>query len=186
VGDIISSLSVDADETGAPRLVRAPTEAVDALLRRAQEIAVTALRPHADCTITAHLLVPEWNRKRGRPVIGGLRAVRHDDFRPDRPHALISLDSPGAGRAFLTGEPSAVPDTDAVADRRLHGRPYKSIGAFPVIIGARGAGGRVRAVVSLDATVPHVFTERAIGRLASFIHPVAQLIGLALVTQEQR
>jgi hypothetical protein len=146
---------------------------------------MTALRPHTDCVITVHLLVPEWTRKRGRPAIGGLRAVRHDDFRPDRSHELIPLDSPGAGRTFLTGEPTAVPDTDVVAHQRLRGRPYQSIGAFPVIIGARGSGGRVRAVVTLDATVPYVFTDKSVRRLASLIHPVAQLIGLALVTQEQ-
>lgn len=186
VGDIISVLSADVDETGAPRLVQAPAEAIDALLRRAREIAVTALRPHADCTITAHLLVPEWGEKRGRSVIVGLRASRHDDFRPDRSHEVISLDSPGAGRAFSTGEPSAVPDTERVASARIQGRPYKSVAAFPVIIGARGRGGRVRAVVTLDATSAYVFTEKSIARLASFINPVAQLIGLALVTREQR
>lgn len=183
VGDIISTLSADVDETGAPRLVRAPTEAVDALLRRAQEIAVTALRPHAGCAITSHLLVPEWEERRGRSILIGLRAVRHDDFRPDRSHDPISLDSPGAGQTFSTGEPSAVPDTDAVANTRMRGRPYKSIAAFPVFVGARGAGGRVRAVVTLDATVPYVFTDKSIRKLSSFVNPIAQLIGVALVTQ---
>lgn len=185
VGDIISSLSHDPDGTGTPLLVQDPTDAIEALLRRAREIAIASVRPHADCTVTAHLLVPEWEPRRGRPVLVGLRATRHDDFRPDRVHELISLDAPGAGLAFSTGEPRAVPDTDAVPGGRMRSRPYKSIGAFPVIVGAPGAGGRVRAVLSLDASVPHVFTDKAVGGLASFINPIAQVIGLILVTQER-
>lgn len=186
VGDIISALSDDPGGTGAPRLVQDPTEAIDALLRRAREIAAASLRPHADCAITAHLLVPEWTRRRGKPVIIGLRAIRHDDFRPDRSHELISLDSPGAGQAFSRGEPSAVPDTGVLGDERMHDRPYRSIAAFPVVVGATGSGGRVRAILSLDASVAHVFTERSVSGLAAFMSPIAQLIGLILVTQERR
>jgi hypothetical protein len=186
VGDIISALSHDSDGTGTPRLVQDPTEAIEALLRRAREIAVATVRPHADCIVTAHLLVPEWEPRRGRPVLVGLRATRHDDFRPDRVHELISLDAPGAGLAFSTGEPQAVWDMDALPDGRIRGRHYKSVAAFPVIVGAPGAGGRVRAVLSLDASVPHVGTDKRLGGLASFINPIAQVIGLILVTQEQR
>lgn len=186
VGDIISSLSHDPDGAGTPRLVQDPTDAIEALLRRAREIALASLRPHGDCAVTAHLLVPEWEARRGRPLLVGLRATRHDDFRPDRVHELISLDAPGAGLAFSTGEPRAVWDTDALPDGRMRGRPYKSVGAFPVIVGAPGAGGRVRAVLSLDASVPHVFTDKSVGSLASFINPIAQVIGLLLVTQERR
>ena len=80
----------------------------------------------------------------------------------------------------------AVPDTDAIPEGRMRGRPYKSIGTFPVVVGAPGAGGRVRAVLSLDATAPHVFTKKAVSELASFINPIAQVIGLILVTQERR
>jgi hypothetical protein len=79
-----------------------------------------------------------------------------------------------------------VSDTEALPDGRMRGRPYKSVGSFPVIVGAPGAGGRVRAVLSLDASVPHVFTDKAVGNLAWFINPIAQVIGLILVTQEQR
>lgn len=186
VGDIISSLSGDPGGTGTPRLVQDPMDAIEALLRRAREIALVALRPHAHCLVTAHLLVPEWKVRRGRPVLAGLRAVRHDDFRPERAHDLISLDSPGAGLAFSTGEPCAVADTDAFPDRRMRGRPYKSIAAFPVVVGAPGTGGRVRAVLSLDASVPYVFTDKAVDDLASFINPIVQVIGLVLVTREWR
>lgn len=186
VGDIISSLSGDPDGTGAPRLVQEPLESIEALLRRAKEIALASLRPHAHCVVTAHLLVPEWKLRRGRSVLAGLRAVRHDDFRPERAHDLIALDAPGAGLAFSMGEPCAVADTDALPDRRMRGRPYKSIAAFPVIVGAPGAEGRVRAVLSLDASVPYVFTNHAVAGLASFINPIVQVIGLILVTQEQR
>jgi hypothetical protein len=186
VGDIISFLSGDADGTGTPRLVQNPEEGIEAFLRRAREIAIASLRPHADCTVTAHLLVPEWKVRRGGPRVVGLRATWHDDFRPDRSHELISLDAPGAGLAFSTGVAHAVRDTDAIPDGRMRGRPYKSIGAFPIIVGAPGAGGKVRAVLSLDASVPHVFTDAAVGDLASFINPIAQLIGLILVTQERR
>lgn len=186
VGDIISSLSGDPDGAGTSLLAQEPTEAIDALLRRAREIAFAALRPHADCTITAHLLVPEWEARRGRAVLVGLRATRHDDYRPDRAHEPISLDSPGAGLAFSTGEACAVADTDTFPDPRMRGRPYKSIGAFPVIVGPRGAGGRVRAVLSLDASVPHVFTDKSVRNLASLISPISQLIGLILVTQKRK
>jgi hypothetical protein len=71
-------------------------------------------------------------------------------------------------------------------DRRMRGRPYKSIAAYPVIVGERGAGGRIRAVMSIDADVPNLFTKKAVSEMAPFIHPIAQLIGLALVTQERR
>lgn len=186
VGDIISGLAADPEGAGSPQLFTDPTRAVDALLRRAQEIAAASLRPHADCVITAHLLLPEWKQRRNGRVVVGLRATYHDDYRPDRSHQLIALDSPGAGMAFTNGELSAVRNTDEHKDVRMKGRPYKSIGAFPIIVGTRGEGGRVRAVLTLDATVPFVFNEKSVRNLAPFVNPIAQLIGLALVTQDRR
>ena len=187
VGDIISALSADSEGAEAPAVLSDPGEAIDALLRRAQEIARASLRPPADCIITAHVLVPEWEKRaRGGQVIVGLRAAHHDDYRPDRSHRLIALDSAGAGQAFRNAKPAAVPDTQAHGDRRIRGRRYKSIGAYPIIVGEQGAGGKVRAVMSIDADVPNLFTQKAVCKMAPFIHPIAQLIGLALVTQERR
>lgn len=180
VGEIISALAGADDGNGEPQLLRDPLEAIDILLRRAQGLAVVSLHPPPGCEIAAHLLLPEWGTKRGKKQILGLCATRHDDFRPDRTHETIRLDSPGAGVAF-TGVLAAVPDTDALYDPRLRGRAYKSIGAFPIVV-----GGRVRAVLTLDATVAYVFTDKTVLRLFPFINPVAQLIGLALATQERR
>lgn len=79
-----------------------------------------------------------------------------------------------------------MPDTAALSDTRMRGRPYKSIAAYPITVGERGAGGKVRAVVSIDADVPNLLTKKVVAEMAPFIHPIAQLIGLALVTQERR
>jgi hypothetical protein len=178
-------LAADPEGSGTPQLLSDPTRAINALLRRVQEIATASLRPHADCEITAHLLLPEWKHRRTTKVIVGLRATFHDDYRPDRSHALIGLDSPGAGVAFTSGQPSYVRNTDEEGER-MRGRPYKSIGAFPIVVGTRGDGGRVRAVLTLDATVPFVFNKKSVRDLAPFVNPIAQLIGLALVTQDRR
>lgn len=186
VGGIVSSLSIAPEGKAPPRLLDDPAVAIDALLRRAQEIARDWLRPPSDCLIAAHLLIPEWGMVRGREVIVGLRAARHDDYRPDRAHQLVALDAPGAGDAFMTGQRAVVSDTDATSDPRFAGKPYKSLVAFPVLAGKRGAGGRVHAVLSLDATVPNVFTEKAVARLAPILHPIAQVIGLALVIQQRK
>lgn len=186
VGEIISALAGAQEEGSEPQLLRDPTEAIDLLLRRAQELAVATLRPSAGCVIAAHLLLPEWGTKKGRSQIVGLRATRHDDYRPDRSHELIGLKSPGAGRAFSDGVPSQVPDVDVSDEERVKGRAYKSIGSFPIIVGHGNDTGRVRAVLSLDATVPNVFTKKTVSNLAPFINPIAQLIGLALATQERR
>jgi hypothetical protein len=185
IGEIISALAGAEDTQGERQLFREPHEAIDILLRRAQGLAVVSLHPPPGCEIAAHLLLPEWGMKRGKKQILGLRATRHDDFRPDRVHELIHLDAPGAGVAF-SGVLAAVPDTDALDDPRVRGRVYKSIGAFPVVVGQGDARGRVRAVLALDATAAYVFTDETVLRLAPFINPIVQLIGLALATQERR
>ena len=185
VGEIISALAGADDAHGEPQLLREPHEAIDILLRRAQGLAVVSLHPPPGCEIAAHLLLPEWTIKRGKKQILGLRARRHDDFRPERIHELIRLDSPGAGVAF-SGVIAAVQDTDALDDPRVTGRVYRSIGAFPIVVGQGEAHGRVRAVLTLDATAAYVFTEETVLGLAPFINPIAQLIGLALAIQERR
>ena len=78
----------------------------------------------------------------------------------------------------------AIPSTEAESHPRLKGRRYRSVGTFPIYVGEPGTTGRVLAVLSLDATVPYVFNQGSVDRLHPFISPIAQLIGLALVTKD--
>jgi hypothetical protein len=73
-------------------------------------------------------------------------------------------------------------DTAESVNPRVQGRPYRSIAAFPVIVGA-GRYRRVCGVLTLDATTPYVFTPKSMTVVAPYMHPIAQLIGLVMVTR---
>jgi hypothetical protein len=56
---------------------------------------------------------------------------------------------------------------------------------FPIMVGEPGTTGQAIAVLAMDATEPYVFDPRAIARLGPLLSPMAQLIGLALVTRQR-
>lgn len=180
IGEVVSSLAGVHSGDGRPQLLQDPDAAIRTLLRRARELAETSLQPPAGTEITANLLLPEFD---GQGRVTGLRVTQQDDFRPNRAHETIPLDAPGAGEAFSKGQPYGIADTEAEENPRVRGRTYKSVGAFPVVVGEPATTGRVFAVVSIDATVPYVFSRKAVQELHPFISPIAQLIGLALVTK---
>ena len=55
---------------------------------------------------------------------------------------------------------------------------------FPIVVGEPGTTGQTIAVLAMDATEPYVFDPRAVAQLGPFLSPVAQLIGLALITRK--
>jgi hypothetical protein len=176
IGSIVSRLA--GSRRGQPEITENPSAAIELLLRRAKEVVTSGLRPAAGDTITANLLVPVANA-RGKVI--GLVATNHDDFYPDRTHELISLDAPGAGDAFLTGKWNVVEDTEEIANyERIRGRAYRSIAAFPVVVQPTEGKGVVTAVVTFDSTNAYTFKRRSVSQVAPFVHPIAQLIGLAL------
>jgi hypothetical protein len=184
IGDLISSLAaVQSQGEGGPNLVRYPERAIGTLLRRARDLAIASLKPPAGCTVTANLLVPEWSAERGKFV--GLRVADEDDWRPNRAHATIPLDAPGAGRTFSTGKAVGIASTEKESHPRIRGKSYQTVGTFPIYVGDKASNGRVVAVLSLDADVPNVFTQKAVDKLHPFVSPIAQLIGLALVTKTE-
>ena len=49
--------------------------------------------------------------------------------------------------------------------------------------GEPGTTGQVIGILALDATEPYIFDSGALARLGPLVGPIAQLIGLALVTR---
>jgi hypothetical protein len=181
IGGIISSLAGSRRGAGHPQIFQEPNVAVDTLLRRARDLVKESLKLPAGHQITANLLLPE----SGSKGVIGLRATRADDFYPDRQHEIIPLDTPGAAVAFSSGKPAAVPYTEAETHQRVRGRAYKSIGAFPIMIG--DASDRVViGVLSLDSTMAYTFSWSTVRKLNPFVSPIAQLIGLALELRDER
>lgn len=174
MGDIISRLADhDAHRKGEAGEAQA---AIVLLLRRAQELASATLRPPPGCEIGAHLLLPEYGRRRGGySRVIGLWATYHDDYRPDRELGPVSLDAAGIGEAFSTGKATAIADTWAWLNPAEVPPPYRCLAAFPVTVGA-GRRRRVAAVLTLDALTPYVFTPRNLEDVMPFGHPIAQLI----------
>jgi hypothetical protein len=184
VGDLISSLAgFQSQGAGGPNLVQDPDRAIDTLLRRARDLAIASLKPPAGCNVTANLLLPEWNEHKAK--WGSLRLAREDDWRPNRTHEPIPLDAPGAGRTFNDGVAVGIASTEKESHPRIRGKSYKTVGTFPISVGDKASNGRVVAVLSLDADVPNVFTQKAVDKLHPFVSPIAQLIGLALVTKTE-
>lgn len=56
---------------------------------------------------------------------------------------------------------------------------------FPIMVGEPGTTGQQVAVLAMDATEPYVFDPGAVAHLGPFLSPVAQLIGLALITRQR-
>lgn len=181
VGELISSMAGMHAGDATPQMVRKPEDAIGLLLRRACELVQITLRPPLGCEITASLVLPVIEDQ--RPT--GFRVTAQDDFRPGREHPIIPLDAPGAPFTFSTGRPCSVPSTSEVKHPRVQGRRYRSIGTFPIMVGEPGTTGQVIGILALDATEPYIFDSGAMTHLSPFLSPVAQLIGLALVTRKQ-
>jgi hypothetical protein len=180
LGALISSISGMHAGTAEPQLVRKPEDAIGVLLRRACELARVTLLLPPGCEISANLLLPV---KDGEQLVG-LKVAAQDDYRPDRHHPVIPLDAPGAPFTLSTGKPCCIPFTSEVKHPRLSGRRYTSMATFPIMVGEPGTTGQAIAVLAMDATEPYIFDPRAVTQLGPFLSPVAQLIGLALVTRQ--
>jgi hypothetical protein len=139
------------------------------------------LRPPLGCEIAANLLLPIVEDE----CATAFKVAAQDDYRPGREHPLIPLDAPGAPFTFSTGQPCCIPFTSEVKHPRLQGRSYQSMGAFPIMVGEPGTTGQVIGILALDATEPYIFDPGAMTRLGPILSPVAQLIGLALVTRTE-
>lgn len=181
LGALISSIAGMHAGTAEPQLIRKPEDAIGLLLRRACELAGVTLLLPPGCEISANLLLPV---KDGEQLVG-LKVAAQDDYRSDRRHPVISLDAPGAPFTLSTGEPCCIPFTSEVKHPRLSGRRYRSMATFPIMVGEPGTTGQQVAVLAMDATEPYVFDPRAVAQLGPFLSPVAQLIGLALITRQR-
>lgn len=181
LGALISSIAGMHAGTAEPQLIRKPEDAIGLLLRRACELARVTLLLPPDCEISANLLLP---LKDGEQLVG-LKVAAQDDYRPDRHHPVIPLDAPGAPFTLSTGEPCCIPFTSGVKHPRLSGRRYRSMATFPIMVGEPGTTAQAIAVLAMDATEPYVFDPRAVAQLGPFLSPVAQLIGLALITRQR-
>ncbi|WP_420130243.1 GAF domain-containing protein [Longimicrobium sp.] len=179
LGELISSMAGMQAGNSAPQIVRNPEDAIGLLLRRACELVQVTVRPPLGCEITANLVLPVIVDQ--QPT--GFRVTAQDDFRPGRDHPVIPLDAPGAPFTFSTGRPVSVAATSEVKHPRVQGRRYRSIGTFPIMVGEPGTTGQVIGILAMDATEPYIFDSGAMARLSPFLGPVAQLIGLALVTR---
>lgn len=180
LGALISSIAGMHAGTAEPQLIRKPEDAIGLLLRRACELARVTLLLPPDCEISANLLLP---LKDGEQLTG-FKVAAQDDYRPGRHHPVIPLDAPGAPFTLSTGEPCCIPFTSEVKHPRLSGRRYRSMATFPIMVGEPGTTGQQVAVLAMDATEPYVFDPRAVAQLGPFLSPVAQLIGLALITRQ--
>jgi hypothetical protein len=180
LGGLISSIAGMHTGNAEPQIVRKPEDAIGLLLRRACELAQVELRPPLGCELTANLLLPIEDGER----LVGLKVAAQDDHRPGRHHPVIPLDAPGAPFTLSTGEPCCIPFTSKVKHPRLQGRRYRSMATFPIVVGEPGTAGQTIGVLAMDATEPYVFDPRAVAQLGPFLSPVAQLIGLALVTRQ--
>jgi hypothetical protein len=180
LGALISSIAGMHAGTAEPQLIRKPEDAIGLLLRRACELARVTLLLPPDCEISANLLLPV---KDGEHLVC-LKVAAQDDYRPGRHHPIIPLDAPGAPSTLSTGEPCCIPFTSQVKHARLRGRRYRSMVTFPIVVGEPGTTGQTIAVLAMDATEPYVFDPRAVAHLGPFLSPVAQLIGLALITRQ--
>jgi hypothetical protein len=181
VGDLISSIAGMHAGTAEPQIVRRPEDAIGLLLRRACELARVTLRLPPGCEITANLLLPVED---GEHLVC-LKVAAQDDYRPGRHHPIIPLDAPGAPFTLSTGKPCCIPFTSTVKHARLQGRRYRSMATFPIVVGEPGTTGQAIAVLGMDATEPYVFDPAAVAQLGPFLSPVAQLIGLALITRQR-
>lgn len=185
VGIIISALASGTDGEGSgPRVLRDPERVIELLLRRAKELVVEVTRIPANHVVAANLLEPVFDRD-GNPC--ALKVSARDDLYYQRKARNLPLDSPGAGVAFCSGTPQALPRVSDHGITRRAGADYTSIAAFPVVVGdVTEDEGRVRAVLTLDSTFVHTFTDRSVGDLKPYLEPILSLIGLALQIRDQR
>lgn len=182
IGHIISRLAGTTTRNGAPAIAHDPGETIETLLRRGKDVVESGLKPAAADWITASLFLPVAN---SRGKVNGLQAAQHDDFYPDRACHHVPLDAPGVGGAFSRGEWSVVEDTEEETSGHYRERAYRSVAAFPILVELGGGRSLVTGVVTFDSALPYTFTWRSVRELASYVHPIVQLIGLALELRNQ-
>ena len=185
LANIISGLADGAGGNGSgPQILVHPSQAIEALLRRARDFANDTLRLPLGSNLSATLLLPVLDES---GQVQGLQATYRAELKFISVRRIIPLDTPGAGQAFTSGRATGVADIAELRERS-DGTPwpYRSIAAFPVLAGFREECPTALGVIALDCAVPFIFTQQRVEReLAPFVEPIAQLVGLALRLQQQ-
>lgn len=185
LANIISGLADGTAGNGSgPQILVHPSQAIEALLRRARDFANDTLRLPLGSNLSATLLLPVLDES---GQVQGLQATYRAELKFNSVRRIIPLDTPGAGQAFTTGRATGVGDIAEVRERSDGSPwPYRSIAAFPVLAGVREECPTALGVIALDCAVPFIFTQQRVEReLAPFVEPIAQLVGLALRLQQE-
>lgn len=139
----------------------------------------------AEVRLHASLMVPTLRRE-GRRQVRCLQITGTNRLVEGRGWAAFRVDAKGPAQdTFKDGRARTVPDTAAESVRNLFGSgAYRSIVTLPVTL--RCTRGKRLAVVSVDASIPGVFTDELVRRgLEQAVGPYVKLIALSLTLAEQ-
>jgi hypothetical protein len=139
----------------------------------------------ADVRLHASLMVPTLRRE-GRRQARWLQITSTNRLVEGRGWASFRVDDEGPTQdTFRDGRARAVPDTAAESVRALFGSgAYRSIVTLPVTL--RCLRGKRIAVVSVDASIPGVFTDELVRMgLEQAVGPYVKLIALSLTLDER-
>lgn len=153
------------------------------ILQQIVDVVEDLTQPGEEIHITGCLLVPIFDgRGAGAPFLG-LQALTYNK-NLSRNKSFIEAGTPSpALRAYESSAARVLADTSEQEYRQAFlGRPYRSVMAFPVNI-----GGRVLAVVTVDATIAGHFTDdvRVQKGIDAAIFPFLKLIGLVRIAEER-
>lgn len=136
--------------------------------------------PGGETHLTSCLLKPRFDGA------GDLEALQAFTYNKNlaRNKSLITVGTPSPALEAFTGPSVKIVADTCEAKYRVafEGRPYRSVMAFPVII-----GGRVLAVVTVDSAVAGHFTDemRVEKGIDAAIFPFLKLLGLALIAERK-
>lgn len=139
----------------------------------------------ADVRLHASLMVPTLRRE-GRRQVRWLQITSTNRLVEGRGWAAFRVDAKGPAQdTFGDGRVRAIPDTAAEGVRALFGSgAYRSIVTLPVTL--RCMQSKRLAVVSVDASVPGLFTDELVRTgLEQAVGPYVKLIALSLTLEER-
>lgn len=143
-----------------------------ALLARVVELARVALPDDSEgTTLRATLAVP-------LPNSPDLRIWCYDKSHLTRRWSVLDSLWPGAPEAYRTGNVRIVEDVTKLDLPITQGAGFKSVISFPVP--ARSSHNRCVGVVSIDADTADLFDVALADKMAAYIGPAAEAIGLTL------
>jgi hypothetical protein len=151
-----------------------------ALLQGIVDVARVFAAVGADVRLHASLLIPV-TRREGRRQVPYLQIIGSNRLLEGRGWAAFKVDAKGPAQdTFRDGRVRTVPDTAVESVRNLFSSgSYRSIVTLPVTL--RCMQGKRLAVVSIDASLPGVFTdELARSGLEQAVSPYIKLIALSL------